>query len=53
MLIKKNYGHADDQFQENLGTPANQVAEKKEWYDYQLLNLIAKYVNKAKAEGKI
>lgn len=50
MLIKKNYGQAE-LGRENSGTP--EVAEKKEWYDYQLLNLIVKYVNKAKAEGKI
>lgn len=52
MFIKKNYGQGS-QPQEVLGTPASESTEKKEWYDYQFLNLIVKYVNKAKAEGKI
>lgn len=30
-----------------------QSSEKKEWYDYALLNLIVKYVKKAQAEGKL
>lgn len=27
--------------------------EKKEWYDFALLNLFVKYYHKAKAEGKL
>lgn len=33
--------------------PAESKPEKKEWYDFALLNLFVKYYNKAKAEGKI
>lgn len=33
--------------------PADSKPEKKEWYDFALLNLFVKYYHKAKAEGKL
>lgn len=53
MNLQNKYGPSGSSGVPDGSRPVESKSEKKEWYDFTLLNLFVKYYNKAKAEGKI